>query len=63
MLNVVESDGMGQQHVVVDQHVHMEMLIITNVYHQEDHPAHHFLLVVARAVQLQYHLEVIFKQV
>jgi hypothetical protein len=70
MLNVVELDGMVQQHVVVDQHVHLEMLIIHNVYHQEDHLVHHHHhhhhhhhLVVVQAVQLQYHLEIMFKQV
>jgi hypothetical protein len=57
MTNVVELVGMVQQHVVVDQHVHLEMHTIHNVYHLEDHSLlvlhhHHFLvLVVTQLVQ------------
>jgi hypothetical protein len=45
MLNAVELDGMVQQHVVMEQHVHMEMITIGNVYQQEDH--HHLQVEVS----------------
>ncbi len=61
MNNAVELDGMDQQHVAVDQHVHLEMLTIGNAYHQENRRVqlHPLQPVVVLLVQRRYHMTIV----
>lgn len=53
MPNAVESIGMVQQSVVLDQHAHFSIRTIHNVYHRDNQPVrHHQVPVMAAAVQL-----------